>query len=168
MSGPFIKAVAQFAVQGFAVVGRAMITAYQQALANAKSGGGGAAAASNLVKRKMNADEALKILNIEREALTAESVNQMYKKHYESNDPKKGGSFYLQSKIYRAKETLEYELDVGSDDKGEDGGEEEDEGVKRDGVGNEGSSSNDSGEQAENIPSKKKKKEGDDSSDGAR
>ena len=42
MSGPFIKMVAQMAVQGFAVVGRAMITAYQQALQNAKAGGGAA------------------------------------------------------------------------------------------------------------------------------
>jgi len=29
---------------------------------------------------------------------------------FASNDPAKGGSFYLQSKIYRAKEALEEEL----------------------------------------------------------
>ena len=112
MSGPFIKMVAQFTVQGLAALGKAMVTAYQQALHNAKAGGGAAAAASNLVKRKMATDEAMKILNIEtREELTLGTVNQLYKRHYEANDPKKGGSFYLQSKIFRAKEALEFELD---------------------------------------------------------
>ena len=35
---------------------------------------------------------------------------QQYEKYFGSNDPKKGGSFYLQSKIYRAKESLDFEL----------------------------------------------------------
>ena len=36
--------------------------------------------------------------------------SQRYTKLFEANDPKKGGSFYLQSKIYRAKEALDTEL----------------------------------------------------------
>jgi mitochondrial import inner membrane translocase subunit TIM16 len=35
---------------------------------------------------------------------------QQYKKFFDANDPKNGGSFYLQSKIYRAKECLDNEL----------------------------------------------------------
>lgn len=35
---------------------------------------------------------------------------QRYTKLFDANDPKKGGSFYLQSKIYRAREALETEL----------------------------------------------------------
>ena len=70
-----------------------------------------AAAASNLVKRKMKTDEAMKILNIEQEKLTIENVKELFDKYYNANDPKNGGSFYLQSKIYRAKERLELDLD---------------------------------------------------------
>ncbi len=36
---------------------------------------------------------------------------QKYKKLFEANDPAKGGSFYLQSKIFRSKEVLDRELD---------------------------------------------------------
>jgi len=84
---------------------------------DAKSGGGAAAAASAM-RRKMRSDEALKILNIERVDLSAALVETHYKKFYDSNDPKKGGSFYLQSKIYRAREALMYDL-RGAGGKGE-------------------------------------------------
>lgn len=36
---------------------------------------------------------------------------QQYDKYFSQNDPSKGGSFYLQSKIYRAKECLEKEIE---------------------------------------------------------
>ena len=35
-------------------------------------------------------------------------------KFFEANDPKKGGSFYLQSKIYRAKEAIEIEINANA------------------------------------------------------
>lgn len=35
------------------------------------------------------------------------------------NDPGKGGSFYLQSKIFRSKEVLDYELEMKESDGGE-------------------------------------------------
>ncbi|RYG66644.1 hypothetical protein EON64_09295 [archaeon] len=35
------------------------------------------------------------------------------------NDPGKGGSFYLQSKIFRSKEALDFELDMKDGDSGE-------------------------------------------------
>lgn len=34
-------------------------------------------------------------------------TQQTYKKIFDINDPQKGGSFYLQSKIFRAKESLD-------------------------------------------------------------
>ena len=58
----------------------------------------------------MRPDEAMKILNIESTQLNKTILEQQYAKFYETNDPKKGGSFYLQSKIYRAKEALDKEL----------------------------------------------------------
>ena len=55
---------------------------------------------------------------------------QQYERYMASNDPKRGGSFYLQSKVYRAKELLdefqrekrEEELHQQQQQEGEDGG----------------------------------------------
>lgn len=39
-----------------------------------------------------------------------EEVMDRFKKLFDANEPKKGGSFYLQSKILRARERIESEL----------------------------------------------------------
>ena len=44
--------------------------------------------------------------------MSAASSSQQYEKYFGQNDPAKGGSFYLQSKIYRAKEALEKEIEA--------------------------------------------------------
>eukprot|EP01040_Poterioochromonas_malhamensis_P019852 gene19852-23560_t len=131
------RVIAQMIISGAQIVSRAFITAYQQALRNAKAGGGAAAAggATGVVRRRLATDEALKILNLERSELTAEAVQkvcddaagavavsrclivlpavltQRYDRLYESNSPTKGGSFYLQSKVFRSREALLAELD---------------------------------------------------------
>ena len=106
------RIIAQVIMQFTAVASRAFVSAYQQALQNAKAGGGANAAANlgSVLKNKMLTDEALKVLHIERSALSTAVLDQQYKKFFESNDPKKGGSFYLQSKVFRAKEALDREL----------------------------------------------------------
>lgn len=43
--------------------------------------------------------------------MTSPSLPQRYNLMFKANDPAAGGSFYLQSKIYRAKECLELELE---------------------------------------------------------
>lgn len=61
----------------------------------------------------MTLDEACKILNVKPPAggqADIEAVLERYKKLFDTNDPEKGGSFYLQSKIVRAKERFEREL----------------------------------------------------------
>lgn len=61
----------------------------------------------------MTLDEACKILNVKPPTvanLRAEEVVERYKRLFDANDPQKGGSFYLQSKIVRAKERFEKEL----------------------------------------------------------
>lgn len=111
------KVVLQMIVQGTAILGRAVFTAYQQAVRNAKAG------PQNIpktgLKLKMQPDEAMKILNIDKPippaiTICKETLEKNYKKFYELNDPGKGGSFYLQSKIYRAKEALDQELKVAA------------------------------------------------------
>ena len=39
-----------------------------------------------------------------------EDVMERFKKLFDVNDPKKGGSFYLQSKVLRARERIEGEI----------------------------------------------------------
>ncbi|KAJ1850493.1 hypothetical protein LPJ73_003428, partial [Coemansia sp. RSA 2703] len=51
-------------------------------------------------------DESVKILNLE-DINSKEELTKKYEHLFEANDPKKGGSFYLQSKIVRARERIE-------------------------------------------------------------
>jgi mitochondrial import inner membrane translocase subunit TIM16 len=61
----------------------------------------------------MTLDEACKILNVKPPQGTPadlEDVMGRFKRLFDANDPQKGGSFYLQSKILRARERLESEI----------------------------------------------------------
>lgn len=42
--------------------------------------------------------------------MDTEELMERFKKLFDANDPKKGGSFYLQSKILRARERIEAEV----------------------------------------------------------
>jgi import inner membrane translocase subunit TIM16 len=53
------------------------------------------------------------------------NYEQQYNLYFAQNDPKKGGSFYVQSKIFRAKEALEKELNPTADTKQQPSGEQE-------------------------------------------
>lgn len=58
-------------------------------------------------------DEACRILNVKPPQggeANLESVMERFKKLFDLNDPQKGGSFYLQSKILRARERIEMEV----------------------------------------------------------
>ncbi|KAH7049087.1 Pam16-domain-containing protein [Linnemannia elongata] len=114
------RVIAQIIVMGSQIVGKAFMEAYRQAAANAakngghhaaKNGSGGSkAAAADAVTRKtgMSVDEAMNILNITKEADLAKIVKN-YQHLHKVNDKAVGGSFYLQSKVVRAKERLEME-----------------------------------------------------------
>ena len=106
----WMRPFANILVQGTAVFGRAFLQAYQNAAANAgKTAAGGAQAA---VRRgQMTREEALEILGVTAESLrdAPEELEAKYEKFFQANDPSNGGSFYLQSKIYRAKEFLDEE-----------------------------------------------------------
>ncbi|KAK0418123.1 hypothetical protein QR680_013384 [Steinernema hermaphroditum] len=53
--------------------------------------------------------ESIQILNV-KEPLNAEEIEKNFQHLFEVNDKTKGGSFYLQSKVYRAKERIDEEL----------------------------------------------------------
>ena len=121
--GPIVKVVAQAAVMGVTILLRAIPAAYGAALQNARKSGVDAASQSAKNKtntifgsKKMELDEALLILNIDKKNLlsttssttsTTEQIQNQYNKYFQANAVEKGGSFYLQSKIYRAKEMLD-------------------------------------------------------------
>jgi len=78
---PGSRIIAQLIVNGLTVLSRAFITAYNEALKNARHGGaaGAANAAVRSMKRRMPSDEALKILSLDKSDLTAAQVQEVIK-----------------------------------------------------------------------------------------
>ncbi len=112
---------------GGRVVGRAFLEAYRQAAATHRyaqqtggsaSSAGAAGAGRNSAVAGLTLDEACKILNVPppstspsaNNKATLDSVMERFKRLFDMNDPEKGGSFYLQSKILRARERIELEV----------------------------------------------------------
>ncbi|XP_057371513.1 mitochondrial import inner membrane translocase subunit Tim16-like [Daphnia carinata] len=109
------KYLAQIIIMGGQVVGRAFARAlkqeYQASQEAAKRAGGGKAGASRVeanLKTGMSLEEAKEILNVDK--LEPELVKKNFEHLFSVNDKAKGGSFYLQSKVYRAKERLDQEM----------------------------------------------------------
>lgn len=102
---------------GSRILGRSFMAAYKQAQAasqyqRAAAKAGGSSAGASL-SSGMTLDEACKILNVKPPAggqANVEEVLERYKRLFDANEPQNGGSFYLQSKIVRAKERFEREL----------------------------------------------------------
>lgn len=70
-------------------------------------------AANTLSASGLTLDEACKILNVSPPkggTANLTGVHDSFKRLFDLNDPKKGGSFYLQSKVLRARERIELEV----------------------------------------------------------
>lgn len=108
------RILANLIVAGGSALLRAASQAYRQAIVNAQRTGvaqeaaNGAAAKTMWGKKVMTVEEARQVLGVDASATYSE-VYARYEKLFESNE--KGGSFYLQSKIYRAREALDGEYD---------------------------------------------------------
>ncbi|KAM9843792.1 mitochondrial import inner membrane translocase subunit TIM16-like isoform 1-T1 [Aulostomus maculatus] len=113
------KYLVQVIVMGVQVVGRAFARALQQefaasqAAAQARSRAGQQSAAASSITG-MSLQEAQQILNVS--ALNPEEIQKSYEHLFKVNDKSVGGSFYLQSKVVRAKERLEEELSIQKTD----------------------------------------------------
>jgi import inner membrane translocase subunit TIM16 len=116
--GPFARLIAQLIVPAIAIIAKTLPAAYAAALQNARKSGvaaeGGATAeaamnkgASFLGRARMSKDEALQVLNLNEHDCNVESVQRQYERYFEANSVERGGSFYIQSKVYRAKELLD-------------------------------------------------------------
>jgi import inner membrane translocase subunit TIM16 len=113
------RLVTQVVLIGSRVLGRAFAEAYKQASASSQYQRAQAKAGNPVNGRAnlstgMTLDEACKILDVKPpqggKMENAEQVMERFKKLFDANDPTKGGSFYLQSKVLRARERLEAEI----------------------------------------------------------
>lgn len=111
------RLLAQIVLTGGRVFGRAFAEAYKQAQASSAyaraATGNDPSAARTAGASGLTLDEACKILNVKPPQggqANMDSVMERFKKLYDLNDPKTGGSFYLQSKILRARERIENEV----------------------------------------------------------
>mmetsp|Transcript_6212 Transcript_6212/g.12620 ORF Transcript_6212/g.12620 Transcript_6212/m.12620 type:complete len:134 (-) Transcript_6212:1024-1425(-) len=109
-AGPIVRLFVQVFVASFGVVSRAFVQAYQQAAANPNAAKQAAANAKRTLRKEMPLDEAMKILNFDATPTSVAELSERYDRFFNANDPKKGGSFYLQSKFYRAKEVVEKQI----------------------------------------------------------
>ncbi|KAI8819237.1 Pam16-domain-containing protein [Fimicolochytrium jonesii] len=108
------KLITQIVLTGTQIFGRAFVEAWKQAAKNgaqnaAAAGTGRAGQDAATRKTGISVEEAAQILNVDRQA-SAEEMLKSYEHLFKQNDPKSGGSFYLQSKVFRAKERLELDL----------------------------------------------------------
>lgn len=110
------KYLAQIIVLGTQIIGKAFTRALRQELAASQEAArraGGGARGNQRVKNDtisgINLEEAMRILNVEKQD-DVQIIEKNYKHLMEVNDRTKGGSFYIQSKVFRAKERLDAEL----------------------------------------------------------
>eukprot|EP01026_Neomeris_dumetosa_P056369 TRINITY_DN5155_c0_g1_i1.p4 TRINITY_DN5155_c0_g1~~TRINITY_DN5155_c0_g1_i1.p4 ORF type:complete len:140 (-),score=19.99 TRINITY_DN5155_c0_g1_i1:334-753(-) len=104
------RVIAQLILAGGAVFIRAAVQAYQQALKNSQTTGVARETLQNVVKGKqMTLEEAFKILGLTSEA-TIQEIEKKYKHLFDVNQ--RSGSFYLQSKVFRAWERLDQEFGI--------------------------------------------------------
>jgi import inner membrane translocase subunit TIM16 len=91
------RIVLNLLLSGGQIFGRAFVDAWKQAPLRAKAGS------------QISLAEAQKILGLT-PPYQLKDVTARYEKLFKANDPANGGSFYLQSKVYRARERLTEEL----------------------------------------------------------
>ncbi|KAI4890469.1 hypothetical protein NFI96_021847 [Prochilodus magdalenae] len=113
------KYLAQIVVVGVQVVGRAFARALRQEFAASQaaaeaSGAAGKQSAAASSFTGMTVQEAQQILNVS--TLNTEDIQKNYEHLFKVNDRAVGGSFYLQSKVVRAKERLDEELQIQKQD----------------------------------------------------
>lgn len=114
--------IAQIIVLGGQVVARAFTQALRQefqrgqaAQSAARTAKEGAKTASTNSLMGISLQEAKQILSVQK--LDKELINKNYDHLFKVNEKSSGGSFYLQSKVVRAKERLDAELEALKNDK---------------------------------------------------
>ncbi|KAL9076118.1 MAG: hypothetical protein Q9161_001165 [Pseudevernia consocians] len=113
------RIITQIVLTGTRVLGRAFAEAYKQAAASSQhsraagSNISSPGTANSFASSGLTLEEACKILNVKPPQggkTDMDSVMERFKTMFDRNEPTKGGSFYLQSKILRARERIELEV----------------------------------------------------------
>ena len=128
------KHLAKLIMAGAQVVGRAFAQAVRQEIrmsqeaakrnATAKNAESSTASAAETLRTGLTLDEAKQILNVE-DVLDKERLEKNFKHLFDVNEKSKGGSFYLQSKVVRAKERIDQEEQLQQHRQGEQTNEEQ-------------------------------------------
>lgn len=104
------RLITRVLITGATVFGRAFTQAYKEA---AKASA--AAQASGATKQRsvggIPVEEALKILDIDKSKLSMEEIDKKYEYLFGVNSKDQGNSFYLQSKVYYAMDSLKKEIE---------------------------------------------------------
>ncbi|ODV93945.1 hypothetical protein PACTADRAFT_72055 [Pachysolen tannophilus NRRL Y-2460] len=107
------RLVVQVILTGAKVFGRAFTEAYRQAAATTTKAS--ASQATKVADNQITLDEASKILDVDTKGLSRDIVDKKYDYLFNINSKENGGSFYLQSKVYRAAERLKAELQAAEE-----------------------------------------------------
>lgn len=108
------KYIAQIIIAGSQIVARAFARAVKEEIAASQDAarrlGTNKTRAERLsnVKMGITLEEAKQILNVDK--LEKEEINKQYQALFKANEMANGGSFYIQSKVFRAKERLDMEF----------------------------------------------------------
>ncbi|KAL6937987.1 hypothetical protein ACO0RG_004514 [Hanseniaspora osmophila] len=104
---------------GAEIVGKAFSEAYKQTAAQSAKGAASGAKAGGAAKEigGITVSESCQILNLQKADINnLDKINKQYEYLFNVNDVEKGGSFYLQSKIYRAAERLKHDIKQAQDE----------------------------------------------------
>lgn len=122
------KYIAQVVVSATQAVGRAFSRAIREEMrqsrqaaanqSNASSNENASSSQESLKSRTMtnlklgmSLQEAVQILNLDKNLINAEEAEKRFKHLFDINEKAKGGSFYLQSKVYMAKKRIDAEME---------------------------------------------------------
>jgi hypothetical protein len=107
MAGPFARILAQVVIVAGGAVVRSIVNAYKEAAARGASNPA-ASSVKQAISRRMNPEEAAKILDIELNQATREKLAQRFETLYKANAPTADfpGSPYIQRKVGNANTVL--------------------------------------------------------------
>lgn len=112
-----IQSLFKVAATSISIFGKAVGQAYKQSAAQSAArkaagiSGSGVGGSFSKEFGGINLSESMDILNLKKEdAKNLKKIEEKFEYLFNINDAEKGGSFYIQSKVYRAAERLKYEL----------------------------------------------------------
>lgn len=110
------RLLAQVAITGARVFGRAFTEAYKEAAAattaqQATKDGKPKKSSAASRDSDITLDEACKILDVDLSGLSLDKAQKKYDYLFDINSKEKGGSFYIQSKVYRSMERIKNEME---------------------------------------------------------